>query len=210
MAILDEYLRALGIGPGSTTMPINPRTGLPGMQDRGMDRWVQGNFPGPRTGLPVMPDRGPGSTTMPLPDGGSNLMPIVRTDPIPSNPPRPGDNSTSENPYFNPGSTGGKRNLYDTGWSESLGKLNPMSEWTRWTSMSGMGGNNRRGQFAANQFGKFDNAFNAHLLERPDATLRGFAKMTDPMTALKNEWLGSSANARGLNNASRASTIRMG
>jgi hypothetical protein len=201
VAIIDEYLRALGIGP-STGLPgtfgRGPGSTLPVMPDRGI-----------RTGLPVMPDRGPGSTTMPLPDGGSNLMPIVRTDPIPSNPPRP-DNSTSENPYFNPGSTGGKRNLYDTGWSESLGKLNPLSEWTRWTSMSGMGGNNRRGQFAANQFGKFDNAFNAHLLERPDSTLRGFAKMTDPMTALKNEWLGSSANARGLNNASRASTIRMG
>lgn len=203
MAAIDELLRQLGLAPtfdprGGSTMPVQP---------------------GPRTGLPVMPNPGPPSGTMPLQPGPRAItdpiqqQPIVRTDPIPTNPrpvtPRP-DNGTGDNPYFDAGSTGGKKNLYDTGWSKEIGKANPLSEWTRWTSLSGMGGNNRMGQFAKNQFGNFQNAFNAHLLERPDANMRDFAKQTDPMAALRNEWLGSSAQARGLNNASRASTIRWG
>lgn len=118
---------------------------------------------------------------------------------------------SGDNPYgdFNT-SFGTGRNLYDTLASKKIGQINPMTEWTRMTSMSGFGGNNRKGQFGTNQGTKWNNTLQAALLNNPDLQLRDFAKATDPMGALNDQWLRASANARGLNPAARSSTIRWG
>ena len=217
MAAIDDLLRQLGLaGKG-------PNALLPGGPNP-----IGGTLMPPQFGgtLPVMPNP-VGGNLMPIPPQPqpSNPDPLVTgpypqppgPTPTPTNPvimpgtppPLPPKNSTGENPFL-PKDTGGNRDLYDTGWSKKLGQLNPLSEWTRWTGLSNMGGNDRKGQFAANQFNKFNNAFNANLLERPDDTIREFAKRTDPMAALNREWLGASAGQRGLNPAARAQTIRWG
>ena len=204
MAAIDDLLRAWGLAPQNITDPNVQRPFLPGGTPTGTQPFLP---PGTPTGLqPTLP---PGT---PVPPGRPG--PTAITDPVPmgGNPPRLDQHfGTGNNPYgdFNR-KFGGAKNMYDTGVSKKLGEQNPIFEWTRWSGLSGFGGNNRKGAFGQNQFGKFNNAFGAALLNRPDLSLREFAKQTDPMKALNTEWLRASANARGARPASRSQVVRLG
>ena len=115
------------------------------------------------------------------------------------------------NPYYDPTSNyGAKKNLYDTGVSKKLGNTVPLTEWTRMTAMNGYGGNDRRGAFAQNQFGKFNQAFQAAQLRNPFLSVRQFMKQAGIGDQLEREWLGLSAAQRGLNNQSRVNVVRNG
>ena len=115
------------------------------------------------------------------------------------------------NPYLDPYSTyGGKKSGYDTAMGRKVGNIDPRTEWTRMNAITGFGGNDRRGAFAANQFGKFNQAFEAAHLNNQFLGARDFLKQSGAADTLLRQWLGLSAAQRGLNNQSRVNVVRNG
>ncbi len=122
-----------------------------------------------------------------------------------------GGHLNSNNPYLDPYSTyGGDESKYNTDVSEKLGNIKPQTEWTRMASAYGFGGNDRRGAFANQQFGKWNQAFQAAQLINPFLTTREFMQKSQAPNTLTDAWKGLSAQSRGLNNQSRVNVVRWG